>query len=1068
MQRTNYWNQTRPTDTQLNWTETSKSNAINQRLRSSAQMGIAWGYRVTVNSVDNTKIDIARGEGYSGGMFLVNEFETAGSGQRISTYTDTPSGIDDTGPAADAQGLADYTAGVNNYISLTYAEVALEPLAERTYPFTSRQTVVTETFTVSVLTETQWNALDSEALNNRILVGIVTARGAGVALTSADIDQFVQPKTLPTTSQPSLISGVTIIGIADVTPLGIGTLRWDTATNQIYWTAPGDSEGVGFAISNSGVYTVYSNNTNYSIELNVVWGSLLILAVDTSENISVRSLYGRSIPMFSATDQIHRDMVGSGQPSGTNPHALTLADIGGGTLDHADLFHVNGISKDADATQLAPFIAAVGPLDYIQINSLGGFENSFLVDGVTLTEVSGSDEVHFSTVPFPDDGEYLIYVDSAGNLEKVQIGNALWTTNIYLVDMINTVAGTGTIAWDSTAVTGGYLTYQAPGDVGPGANVYLMASDPGAAYSGYYKLYSSNTDNWILVEVTGALGVSVPAQNITIVKDETNYAEETMLKICVVNWVGGTQTLSSLRDIRSFITADNRSEAQEDHDTAGQHTKVLQNRLRVRVSSAEDGALMGVAGTMGVWGSALSHSGIVGLAASNVGVYGSADNIGMFGLAANDTGGAFVADNTAVYGTASSIYGGFFRASSSALLASAIDDSAGIFIASEFGVYGTASNRGVCGVAGTDYGGSFSALSHYGVWGTASSLAVAGQAGVVTGAYGYAPNTGVVGEGALHVGVYGRAVAGDTGACGQAAVATGVYGTAVNFGVYGLVASNTGVYGGAVLNVGVYGSAGVDSGVVGHAIADTGVFGQAVSFGVYGYAATYGIYGTADDKIGAFAYAPNTGAFCIAGVDTAIYASADGNIGVYAVADVQAVYGTADGSAVVGSASNSLGVVGVAKHWAGFFSADGNLSANVVGMYAIAENAGTAENAVAVHGSVVGDAATAIFGRAANAVEGTAIYGEAVGAVGAGVLGSGYHGLNGIGDAYGVHGTAVTIGVYGGAATGVYGLGTIGGRFWADSIALDLSCPAVASPTSVVSYMPISYKGSLMTIPLSM
>jgi len=1018
MQRTNYWNQTRPTDTQLGWTETSKINAINERLRSSAQMGVAWGFQVTVNSVDNTKIDIARGEGYSGGMFLVNEFETAGSGQRISTYTDSPSGVDDTGPAATAQGLADYTAGVKNYVSLVYGELASQPLGERTYPFTNRQTVVTETFTVSVLTEAQWNALGSEAVNNRILVAIVTAQGAGTTLTSADIDQFVQPKTLPTTSQPQTISGVTIVGVADITPLGIGTLRWDPSLNQMFWTAPGDTEGIGLSISDSGVFSLASANANYTLSVNVVWGSLSLVAVDTSENIRVQSLYGRTIPMFSGVDQIHRDMIGSGQPSPTNAHGMTLADIGGGTLDHADLFHLNGISKDAESTQLECHIDdAIN--DRIQVTSLGGYENSFLVDGKTLTEVSGSNYVNFDTLPQPDSGEYLIYIDSGGNLGKVQIGEAFTNfTNLDIWDIHNTVAGTGEIQWDATNEA---IRYKAPGDAW-GNWVFVSEILPeGSGYYGMHKVYSSTTTEWIILHFNGVIGAS-NTETFTIVKDETDYADETMLKLAVINWNKTTEILSDLRDIRRFVTADNRTEFEEEHDSDGLHTKTLQSLFRVDVGSADVGAIMGIAGSSAIYGSASSMAGVAGSALTN-GVWGSADTIAVYGMAAQ-TGGYFAAAVTGVYGEAAVRLGGYFAAPNTAVYAEAAAATAIWASALNSGVVATAGNARAIVALAPNYGVSAVVASSRAVYGSASSVAAYFVADHAYGMIGIASSTAIYGSATVDYGVIGTA---DTfGVWGEAAVSCGVYGSAASTGIYGIAATN------------------------------------------------YGVRGIAGGVIGVDGSAPNTAGRFIADTDIGVSASAAAATGVYGIAPVTAIMGTspntagyfgvATETAIYGIAGSSYGVVGSAGNLAGSFNASSNWNANnVIGVYGSAENGSNPNSAIGVLGFVGGSAATGVYGGANHAADGTGVYGSASNEVG----------VYGIASATGVIGSGA-IGVFGKAAiangTGIKGsaenAGGIGGAFLGATVAISLSCPAVASPTATATWMPVSYNGDIYTLRL--
>ena len=90
-------------------------------------------------------------------------------------------------------------------------------------------------------------------------------------------------------------------------------------------------------------------------------------------------MYGRTIPLASAIDQVHRDMIGSGQPTVNNPHGITQDDIPGGGADHADLFHVNGISTDAEQDKLACVLNGTR----VEITNNGAYRNTFLIDGRT-------------------------------------------------------------------------------------------------------------------------------------------------------------------------------------------------------------------------------------------------------------------------------------------------------------------------------------------------------------------------------------------------------------------------------------------------------------------------------------------------------------------------------------------------------------------------------------------------------------------------------------------------------------------------------------------------------------
>lgn len=940
MQRTKYFNQTRPTDTQLNWTESSRVNAIRQRFRSGSQMGISWGFRVTVNTSDNTKIDISRGEGYTGGVYTVDEFEGLGSGERISTYTDSPSGPQDLGPAATGQALADYTNGVRNYISLVFSESESTALAERTYPFTAHNTIVTEEFTVSALSATDWTALSETERNNRVLVAIVTANGPGVALTSSSIDQFVQPKTHPSVSTPSTIIGVTPIGVAETTPLGNGAIRWAPSSNELFWTAPGDSEGTGVTVTDSGQYVLYSDDTDYSLIVAVVYANLTTVAA-TSEVVQVTSLYGRAIPMFSGVDQAHRDMLGTGNASTTNPHGLTLNDISGGGFDHADLFHENAISKDADPTQLLPQVDGVN--DRIQVTNLGGYNNSYLVDGRiydTLTGVTAGNYgyITFDTTPQPAAGDYLIYVDSAGALQKVLIGgyvagsvpeNPFWTANIQILDIYNTTAGTGTLNWDTADSS---LTWTAPGDaVGP--KVYLQTGTS----TGIFKVYSDN-DDWILLEISaGGLGAT-NSSNITITKDETDYADESMLKICIVNWTGGgagSEQLTDLRDIRSYVTADNREEVQEEHDSEGRHTKILQQQFRVNAGT-DSFAIYGAASDVGVYGRAdsetgvygwASETGVKGSASDSIAVHASAPNSALIASAGVDYAIIGQARSYGVVGSATQRYGvlgvadvaigAYVVAPDTALVVSADDlaitatvanDNAIIAIADNSAIYAAASDDiALNAVAANNYAIKATALADVAITATADNDAIKVTAGGNKAiSASVAGNTCAILQANADTGVYAiadgqhavYATASSSGVAVVVDVATGVYADGgAREGVHGW-ADTTGVYGGA-LNTGIMGEANVNYGVYGTA-SSIAIYGKATDNGVYGAASDengIGVYGRALDDISGTGVAGRAGSGAGGAGAIGVYGEAGANaVGVYGIAGDTGVYGEVTGA----------------------------------------------------------------------------------------------------------------------------------------------------------------------------
>ena len=811
MQRTKYFDDTRPADTQLNYTENSRASAIQRRLLAAAQLGVVEGFRITINSLDSTKIDIGAGEGYTGGTYLINAFEGEGAGERISTTTDTITGTISVGTIIQGQALADYTLNTKNYVALVYSEDEGYPLSERSFPFTSHNTVVTDSYSVSVLTETAWNALSASEINNRVLVAIITAQGAGSALSSANIDQVVQPKGHPTAAQPSSITGVEITAISPETTLGNGTLRYDPTANTLYWTAPGDVEGSGAVISSSGTYTIYSDDVSYYVTLSVTFASLPAAA--TSETIEVRGLYGRGIPLFSAKDTAHRDLTGSGIPTVHNPHGITLDDIPGGTFDHADYFHVNGISNESVTTLLECTVDGIN--ERILINNPGGTSDKFLIDGSQYTTINGivagtDGIVNFNVAPLPDNGRYLIYLDSGGNPNRVKVGEVLWDSDIRILDTNVSATGNATIAWDADEDT---LTFTAPGDAAGAPVITQRGAGLLVGPTGIYKVYSNNGTDWVLVVCTGgSLGVT-NSTTYAVEKSEASgslTADETILKISVVTWDNGAGTLTDLDDLRRFVTADNRSEFEEEHDSDGGHTKVIQGQLRAATAYR---ALQGYASEYtGVYGYAVTNYGVVGVASGDIGVYGSAESTAVYGKAKSVTG---------VYGSASD-KGGVFTAG-----AYAVSANAGVATA----VYGSAADKA----------GYFLAANDVGVF-----ASVGGDSGVAAsadGVYGgsfYAASTALRGTALGNIGV--QAIAADSAVWATATAAGGeaVY-AAGETGVHaiGVAAGGTGVYGVVSSGHGIYGSVSTGFGVYGVA-ADCGVAGSGSLCGVSGVAGAAG------------------------------------------------------------------------------------------------------------------------------------------------------------------------------------------------------------------------------------
>jgi len=974
MERTKYFNNTEPGQDQLNYTEDSRVRGILKRFRASSQFGIISGFRVTINGSDNTRIDIGVGEGYTGGYFRSENLNLGvNSGENIK-ITSTYSSV----------GLDDYTLGTVNYVSLVYTETESTPLTERFSPYSAHDTIVSESYSVEVITAAAWAVLSNDEKESRILVATVTAQGAGNPLSLSNVSQVVQPLAHPVPAQPTTITGVVIDFLTSNTNTGTGVLTYLVAGPSLQWTPPNGAAGLNIPIPASGSYTITSADVNYYITVTVDFAALP--AGNVTENIEISSLYGRTIPLFSSVDQVHRDMIGTGTVSATNPHGISENDISGGTYEHAGLYHRNGIANVADSDQLE---CTNDGVDTVTISNKGGNFNKFLINGATYETINGYNAGTDATVLFTGadpDGEYLVYLDVNAAPAKISMSDVLWSAeatifaDVELVDLQADSVGQMTLAWNAnnrtltlTGVTGGAGT---PVQV-PAQNQTAPFTIPRA---GYYKVYGGNTDNWVIVYLDGVADLNTTASVVF----NTAYSiiglpQKNLLKLYKVGWDTVPGTFYDPQDLRRFLTSDTRDITLEEHDITGNHTVPLRNTLNVAAASGY-GAIISANNSIAL----RAVGGNATLASAGEGAHA----IGFGSIAANITG---------VYGWASNYL-------------SAADKSA-------IGVKGFVPGVSATGVVGLAAAGTalYGSGSLYGGYG----LAAAGGIGLVGS--GPAAGYGVYGKGGA-VGVYGTADV--QGVLGSAANSIGVIGSAQNSAIFGIAATDTGVLGSAARSYGVVGSA-VSLGVYG--IATTGVMGSAVDTGVFGKAATNAIYGLAAGNTGVIGSAVDTGVYGKADTN-GIYGSAK-NRGVvgYAATDT-AVYGLAAvNTGVLGSAVSS-GVVGFANTYGAYLSANRNyaLYATVVnttndfgtdiygvyahvsvkdasaGEYAVggkfeAVNADTADSAIGVMGAVgLGNSAMGVYGYAQQGigVAGSGAYG---------VSGTGYIGAVGVGSYYGLY-----------------------------------------------------------------
>ena len=318
----------------LERTETTKSFHVRQRHIDTTVMGVVSGCEVTINGSSAVLIDIASGSGY------------------------TPNGEYIEVSSASTQSLADYANGVDNYVLAVYYETNLELQPHETngesYP-----TSAIRSSRLVILTETEYNALSDtdDNLNNNakdraLILAIVTAKGTGVSLTSNDVALPTIFDTAITASKTNNITGVSLITLSRNTESGTGILSYTSATQRITWQAPDDTNpGASQVISTSGTYTLKSSTISKTITILVVSS---LPGSNATDNVTISNIYAQDISRLSSEDIQHRGLLGSGIPTTTNPHGLTLVDLGATSemLTHQDRFHANGILKESAADVL--------------------------------------------------------------------------------------------------------------------------------------------------------------------------------------------------------------------------------------------------------------------------------------------------------------------------------------------------------------------------------------------------------------------------------------------------------------------------------------------------------------------------------------------------------------------------------------------------------------------------------------------------------------------------------------------------------------------------------------------
>jgi hypothetical protein len=218
-------------------------------------------------------------------------------------------------------------------------------------------------------------------------------------------------------------------------------------------------------------------------------------------NITVSSIYSQDIPRLTGVDNSHRHMLGSGIPSVKNPHALTLADIGGdlsGALQqHQIEMHANGIYDPynlgpAQTQLVSSIVIGSGINDVVYVSSFDTHGIAY-INGLRVTSLTGSNLIAFDDVDGTHIGLYGVYLEPNGTISKtlrLLVGSAqpdAFGGNVQPIDISD---------YDNTFnITNNYSINWNP-SIGPAGSFSLTG--PNGAYPTFWVPYTNRDSRGIL------------------------------------------------------------------------------------------------------------------------------------------------------------------------------------------------------------------------------------------------------------------------------------------------------------------------------------------------------------------------------------------------------------------------------------------------------------------------------------------------------------------------------------------------------------------------------------------
>jgi len=471
----------------LRRTELTKAQEILRNRVDWTCRGVFSGGLVTVNLLDNTRIDVMQASGF------------APNGEYIET--DSP---------YYSIALADYAVGVVNYVCLVYTEADSyrQPHESDGERYFTRSEMA---WRVRIYSAAQYALLPAsdenlanDAQDRIIFFAKITANGVGVALTPSSIES---PRTFnnimyTVPRKCAVVLGVDILSASAGSPLGAGTLTYNFTpgtppTYQLTWSTS-NGAGAMVPIPADGNYTLL-DGAGESIVVKVALAVLPVFTVVTTltETITIFNLYFQEMPRLSAEDHLHRNYIGTGVVSPQNPHGNSLDDFSGESFslldEHQDVLHCNGIWRGS-----APSLFQITVLNnpgadtFNLVPPTGG--DLYYINGIKLNDIDQFLSVPILPPVVQSAYFYEICVSDEATVEchqKAAYPAGRLVTGTWIVDMSPNYPF-GSYALTCTTTPGPFTPRVFTWDGGKPVT-FTPLSDPSQAI----RLYAADGEHWI-------------------------------------------------------------------------------------------------------------------------------------------------------------------------------------------------------------------------------------------------------------------------------------------------------------------------------------------------------------------------------------------------------------------------------------------------------------------------------------------------------------------------------------------------------------------------------------------